>query len=233
MKRQLLLIIIIGLFVLPTRLSYGQVISVTNPPKATSGGSLDKDTQVFKDKIVSAVNEQYKKDRKALSGFVTDTKTLTFKTDAGDSYQIKVDDVLTKFFQITGATKKEIKQSQIETGDYIIVTGPVVDKTISANFVYVDSKYLVKNGKITEVDKEAYSIKVTTAEKDNFALDIESSTKQQILNIKTLEVEKVGFSKIKEGDTIHFVVIKTGQEKEANRFPAEKILIIPQEYFIK
>ncbi len=140
---------------------------------------------------------------------------------------------MTKFFQVIGATKKEIKQSQIEKGDYIIVTGPVVDKTINANFVYMDDKYLVKNGKITEVDKEAYSIKITTAEKDNFTLDVETSTKQQILNIKTLEVETVGFSKIKEGDTIHFVVIKTGQEKEVNRFPAEKILIIPQEYFIK
>jgi len=233
MKKQLLIFIIIGLFVLPARLSCGQIKDATDSSKATSGASLDKDTQVFKDKIVNAVNEQYKKDRKAISGFVTNTKTLTFKTDANEEYQIKVDDVLTKFFQITGATKKEIKQSQVQKGDYIIVTGPVVDKTINANFVYMDSKYLVKNGKITEVDKEAYSIKVTTAEKDNFTLDVETSTKQQILNIKTLEVEKVGFSKIKEGDTIHFVVIKTGQEKEANRFPAEKILIIPQEYFIK
>lgn len=233
MKKQLLLFIIIGLFVLPIKLSYGQIKDATDSSKATNGASLDKDTQVFKDKIVNAVTEQYKKDRKAVSGFVTNTKTLTFKTDTEEEYQVKIDDVLTKFFQVIGATKKEIKQSQIEKGDYIIVTGPVVDKTINANFVYMDDKYLVKNGKITEVDKEAYSIKVTTAEKDNFTLDVETSTKQQILNIKTLEVEKVGFSKIKEGDTIHFVVIKTGQEKEANRFPAEKILIIPQEYFIK
>lgn len=233
MKKQLLLFIIIGLFVLPIKLSYGQIKDATDSSKATNGASLDKDTQVFKDKIVNAVTEQYKKDRKAVSGFVTNTKTLTFKTDTEEEYQVKIDDVLTKFFQVIGATKKEIKQSQIEKGDYIIVTGPVVDKTINANFVYMDDKYLVKNGKITEIDKEAYSIKVTTAEKDNFTLDVETSTKQQILNIKTLEVEKVGFSKIKEGDTIHFVVIKTGQEKEANRFPAEKILIIPQEYFIK
>ncbi len=233
MKKRLLLFIIIGLFVLPTKLSYGQIKDATDSSKATNGASLDKDTQVFKDKIVNAVTEQYKKDRKAVSGFVNNTKTLTFKTDTEEEYQVKIDDVLTKFFQVIGATKKEIKQSQIEKGDYIIVTGPVVDKTINANFVYMDDKYLVKNGKITEVDKEAYSIKITTAEKDNFTLDVETSTKQQILNIKTLEVETVGFSKIKEGDTIHFVVIKTGQEKEVNRFPAEKILIIPQEYFIK
>ena len=37
---------------------------------------------------------------------------------------------------------------------------------------------------------------------------------------------------IKEGDTIHFVVKKTGTEKN-NTYTAVKILIIPQEYFMK
>jgi hypothetical protein len=46
-------------------------------------------------------------------------------------------------------------------------------------------------------------------------------------------MEKSGFSKIKEGDTVHFVVKKTGEEKELNRYSAQKILVIPQEFFIK
>ncbi len=75
MKKRLLLFIIIGLFVLPTKLSYGQIKDATDSSKATNGASLDKDTQVFKDKIVNAVTEQYKKDRKAVSGFVNNTKT--------------------------------------------------------------------------------------------------------------------------------------------------------------
>ncbi|MDO9027431.1 MAG: hypothetical protein Q7U68_01010, partial [Candidatus Roizmanbacteria bacterium] len=64
-------------------------------------------------------------------------------------------------------------------------------------------------------------------------------TKQFIVNIKTLEIERVGFSKIKEGDTVHFVVKKTGNPLRQladggnNNYSAIKILIIPQEYFIK
>lgn len=53
-----------------------------------------------------------------------------------------------------------------------------------------------------------------------------------MVNIKTLDLERVGFSKVKEGDTVHFVVKKTGEEKN-NSYSAIKILIIPQEYFIK
>jgi hypothetical protein len=54
-----------------------------------------------------------------------------------------------------------------------------------------------------------------------------------MLNSKTGEIEKTGFSKIKEADVIHFVVKKSSEEKEKNRYPTSKILIIPQEYFVK
>ncbi|EKE14431.1 MAG: hypothetical protein ACD_12C00509G0001 [uncultured bacterium] len=53
-----------------------------------------------------------------------------------------------------------------------------------------------------------------------------------MINIKTLLKETIGFSKLKEGDTVHFVVKKTGTEKN-NEYSAYKILVIPQEYFIK
>ncbi len=39
-------------------------------------------------------------------------------------------------------------------------------------------------------------------------------------------------SKIKEGDTIHYVLKKTGKEREANRYSALRVMVIPQEYFI-
>jgi len=70
------------------------------------------------------------------------------------------------------------------------------------------------------------------ADKTVYTLSIETSTKQQIVNIKTLETERIGFSKIKEGDSIHFVVKVNGDEKN-NEYSTEKILIVPQEYFMK
>jgi len=105
--------------------------------------------------------------------------------------------------------------------------------TITANEIYVDEKYLAKVGRVTEIDSVNYTLKLMTPEKENYNLDIESSTKQSILNIKTLDVEKSGFSKIKEGDMIHFVVKKTAYEQKDNSYSAIKILTIPQEFFIK
>ena len=58
------------------------------------------------------------------------------------------------------------------------------------------------------------------------------ATTQQLMDIKTLELSKVGFSKYKEGDTIHFVFKKIAGAKE-NRYTALKVVIIPQEYFQK
>ncbi|EKE14390.1 MAG: hypothetical protein ACD_12C00530G0001 [uncultured bacterium] len=108
----------------------------------------------------------------------------------------------------------------------------MADNIITANVVLIDENFLVDSGKITEINKESYNIKVLTSDKNTYSLDIETGTKQYMVNIKTLLRETIGFSKLKEGDTVHFVVKKTGKEKN-NNYSAVKILIIPQEYFIK
>jgi len=211
--------------------------SATDEGKLASPSAVinEKDTRDFKEKVVDALNKQHKDNNTGISGVVTQISgnTIKIKTANEESYDIKVDDLLTKFYQIVGAQKKEINIQNLEKNQYVIVTGVVSDKTITANLIYVDDQYLVKSGKISEVDKEAFFIKVVSTDKDSYTLDVETFTKQQMLNIKTLAIERIGFSKIKEGDTIHFVVKKTGTEKEINRFPAQKVLIIPQEYFIK
>ena len=57
-----------------------------------------------------------------------------------------------------------------------------------------------------EINKDSFNIEVLTNDKNTYSLDFESDTKQSMLNIKSLELEKAGFGKIKEGDTLHFVV---------------------------
>jgi len=140
---------------------------------------------------------------------------------------------LTKIYQIRNNQKNEIKLSQIKKDDYLVVNGPTSETTVSANYIFADEQYLVDVGKITEVDKENYSLKIITSDKETIGLDIETSTKQTILDIKTLELNRTGFSKIKEGDTIHFVIRKSLPNADKTNFLAIKILIIPQEYFIK
>ena len=198
---------------------------------ASASASDEKNIQVFKDKIANVI----KKTNKALSGFVTSNNGSVIKIkDANNiAYEIKLDNELTKYFKISGAAKKEIKADDISKDDYIIVTGVLTDKSVAANSIFIDEGYLVGSGKISEVDKDNYSVKVINSAKETFTLDIENSTKQTILNTKSLAIEQTGFSKIKEGDYAHFVVKKGVSANKDNKYSAEKILIIPQEYFIK
>jgi len=210
---------------------------VAQTPSASASSSptvvVDKNIQQLKDKIANKVSEIRKKNNKAISGFVlsNDGNKMIINNN-GEENQVKFDDTLTKYFKITGAQKKEIKANDVKKNDYAIVSGVMADNIITANVVLIDENFLVDSGKIIEVNKDSFNIKVSTSDKTIYSLDVETNTKQFMLNIKLLEMEKVGFSKIKEGDTVHFVVKKTGEEKN-NNYSAIKILIIPQEYFIK
>lgn len=205
--------------------------SIATPTKSQQ----DQDIESLKEKIATKVAELRQKNNKAVSGTIrenSETK-LILQTSDEVEYQIILDPDLTKFYQITGARKKEVKLKDFKKGSYITATGVINDKTIEANSVYLDTAFLVGSGKVIETNKEDFYFRLITTNKENYTLDFETTTKLQIVNIKSLELEKVGFSKIKEGDTIHFVVGKTGEEKEVNRYSAQKILVIPQEYFIK
>lgn len=194
----------------------------------------EKDIQNLKEKIATKVAEFREKNNKAVSGFVTNItgSTLTIKDENDTEYEIKPDQALAKYYQIAGSQRNEIKFSDIKKGSFIIILGVANDKVINANTIYIDEMFLVKSGKITEVDSTNFVLKVLSSDKVTYTLNIETTTKQQMINVKTLEVERAGFSKTKEGDTIHFVVKKTGIEKN-NTYTAIKILIIPQEYFMK
>jgi len=215
----------------------GQSVIAQTPPTASASATptvvVDKDIQQLKDKIANKVSEIRKENNKAISGFVLkidgNNMQLNNKEDVN---QVKFDDTLTKVFKVLGTTKKEIKTSDISKDDYAIASGVVADNIITANVVLIDENFLADSGKITEINKDTYNIKVLTSDKNTYSLDIETSTKQYMIDIKTLSRDTIGFSKLKEGDMVHFVVKKTGKEKD-NNYPAVKILIIPQEYFIK
>lgn len=201
----------------------------------TKSATLDeKAIQDFKEKVATKVAELQAENNKAVSGFVTQVSgsTLTIKDENDAEYEIKPDESIAKYYQVVGSQRKEIQLSDIKKGSFIIVMGVANDKVINANSIYVDEMFLVKSGKITVVDSSNFALKVLSSDKDTYTLEIETSTKQQMINVKTFEEEKIGFSKIKEGDTVHFVVKKTGTEKD-NTYTAIKILIIPQEYFMK
>jgi len=223
---------IVSLFycLLASSIVFGQ--TPTQEASASPSVVVDKDIQQLKDKIANKVSEIRKQNR-AISGFVTSIDGNNMKlSTTGEVNQVKFDDSLTKVFKVLGTTKKEIKKEDVEKNDYVIASGVVSDNIITANVILIDENFVADSGKITEINKEDYNIKVLTTDKSTYSLDIETTTKQYMVNIKTLLLEAIGFSKLKEGDTVHFVVKKSGTEKN-NNYSATKILIIPQEYFIK
>lgn len=217
--------------------SYFAASSFAQTPTSEASTSptvvVDKDIQQLKDKIANKVSEIRKQNNRAISGFVTNIDGDNMKlSTVGEVKQVKFDDSLTKVFKVLGTTKKEVKKEDVSKNDYVIASGVVSDSIMTANVVLIDENFVADSGKITEINKENFNIKVLTTDKSTYSLDIETTTKQNMINIKTLLLETIGFSKLKEGDTVHFVVKKTGLEKN-NNYSATKILIVPQEYFIK
>ena len=189
----------------------------------------------MRERLANKVAEITQKNNKAVSGFVKEKQKNSFTLVSLDEKEtvIKLDDTLTKYYQVVSNKRQEIKYDNIDKGDFVIVSGINNDDVITANFVYVDEVFKILTGNVTEVDKDNYQLKVTTTDKDSFTLNIESSTKQFMINAKTLELEKSGFSKIKEGDTIHFVYKFVQKDKSNLIVTPQRIVIIPQEYFQK
>lgn len=201
------------------------------PGKKTEDSTVEESVQELKEKVESKVSE-LTENRKTYAGVVLEIKdkTMRIESEFGE-YSIDIDSDLTKAYLITAGSTSEVKLDSIEKGDYILVSGPEIGNTITANAIYLDEQFVVSSGKIIEVNSDSFYIRVQTLAKDSYILDIEQKTTQQILNIKSLELETAGFSKLKEGDNVHFVARKGTDDK--SRYSAVKTIIIPQEYFIK
>lgn len=211
------------------------VLGLEATGSATS--ALDKGAKQLIEKLATKAEVARKKDQKAYVGTILkiENSTITLSNIKGTDekkYSIKIDDTLTALYRVVGATKKSIKKSELKTGDYVIITGLMINDSLEAMELYVDEQYLVKTAKVTEISVKEFYLKVITYDKDEYTLDIQSSTRQFMLNVKTKEIEKSGFSKIKEGDIVHFVVSKTnpGEGKEKNRYDGVRILVVPQEF---
>lgn len=223
------------------------VVAQTNTPKPTVAESNDEDAsdeasaaeetkkavEELKEKVESKVTELKNNNLKTKSGFITAIKAnkVTVETEAGP-FDTEIDSDVTTVYRISGTSRSEIKAEDLKKGDYVLVSGPEIGNEVTANTIYVDEHYISKSGKIIEVNADDFYIKILTAEKDNYIIDIERATTSQILDIKTLKLDTAGFSKLKEGDNIHFTA-KRGMDKKQTRFSALKTIIIPQEYFIK
>lgn len=202
--------------------------------ESSDSGTLSEEVDKIKDQVAEKV-EELAKVQKAFSGRVSSLGDATIILDNSndDKTEVSVDKDLTNFFEVSSSKITTLSQEDIEENNYIFAVGPEIGGVITANEVYRDQEYFVASGKITEVDEGNYTVKVVSVDKTNYILDIEKSTKSSMLDIKTLETDSIGFSKFKEGDSIHFVVKKNAESSEENRYSATRVLIIPNEYFLQ
>ena len=199
----------------------------------TATSSSEKEVEILKEKIASKVAQLRQENNQAVSGKITNLSEnqIEIKDKDDKKILIKLDRTLTKYYRIKNNQKKEINFSDLEKNNYIVVSGITTDKGVNANLIFVDEKYLVEFGRVIEINKDGYWLKINTLTNENIIIDIETYTKQWLLNIKSLELEKTGFSKIKEGDMINFVA--KDEKNESDHYSAQKIIVIPQEYFLK
>lgn len=188
----------------------------------------------LKEKVASKVAQLQKENTQGISGYITEIKNDSYfiQNQKGDIYQIITDPIITKYYQIIDNQRKEIDKEDLSKDQYVIIDGIINGNQIEANAIYVDEYFLINLGQVVEINKNEYWIKVITLEKESLILDIETYTKKFLLNIKNLELETIGFSKIKEGDNVHFIIKKKGI-KPLERASALRLIIIPQEYFHK
>ena len=196
--------------------------------------SDEKQIVELKEKVASKVAQLKRENAQGVSGYITEIKNESFfiQNQKGDIFQINTDPIITKYYQIINDQKKEIDKKALSKDQYVIIDGIINDNQIEANAVYIDDYFLISSGQVIEINKNEYWIRVLTLEKDSLILDIETYTKKFLLNIKNLELENIGFSKIKEGDNVHFV-IKKQQLKPVERASALRLIVIPQEFFLK
>ncbi len=202
----------------------------TEPEKTpTKASPIDKEVQNLKEKIANQVSE-LKKGGSIIAGTINSIgkDTIEITGEANKIYKIAIDDTVTSFTEIKGSSKVEIELSDLEKGDYIFVSGPLVESTVTANGIYKDTPYTVGSGQITAVDTDAVSIDIVSTDKAELTIDISKKIRPKIMDSKTLEIEKTTLAKIKAGDSIHYVVTSTDEEDTVS---AVSLLVIPQEYF--
>lgn len=226
------ILIIIILFV-----SYTPSIIQAQDQTATDEPTPKVDVSIksLKDKIAQKVEELTKNNKKIIAGYITKKEKEIMELKNLDNSQnaiikVIIDESVTQLYSFLSGTKKPAQASEFAKDDFVMVSGPFIDNTINANSIYKAQAYEVKSGKITDVDKKEFTITVITTEKDVYTLDIEQYTKQRQMDIQTLLINAIGFSKLTQGDTIHFAIKKTENKKNI-RTSALRILVIPQSYF--
>ncbi|MFS8158914.1 MAG: hypothetical protein ACMG6E_01635 [Candidatus Roizmanbacteria bacterium] len=201
-------------------------ISPAVPPS-----KLDEKVQVLKEKLENKVAEISKTNKKILSGVIDKIAegSVTVKSRDEKIYTVTIDKDFSDIKSVsTKGLLTKLKYAELASGDYVVIEGFQLETDVNANKIYRQTPLKMIEGQITNVN-ETNSLDIVTSDKIEMTIDIETTTSQQMVNAKTLKIEKAGFSKYKVGDHVTAAIKSTDTKKVS----ATRILLIPQEYFVK
>jgi len=223
------LIAIIALFFFVSTNAYAIVtptptVAPTTPTPTSAQGLLQQINEL-KDRIASRVAQLKLVGKKGIIGTVTDVaETQLSVTDIhGNTVFIDVDE-LTKFSSPT--VKSSFGISDISKGSTVGILGLYnkESRRILARFVDVMSVPQVLSGAVTGIDSANYNFTLTTLQKKDTSIDVETITKTYIYG-KTTGLVKAGFSKITQGERV--MVIGFPDVHDASKIIASRILLFP------
>ncbi len=205
--------------------------STTPIPTATptpAGGvsidGLDKQLNSLKERIASRVAQLNLVDKRGIVGTVTDvTGTQITITDIqGNTRYIDVDE-LTQFNSISS---KQIGISDITKGSTIGILGLYnkESKRILARFIDEMTLPTLLSGAVTKIDKDNYAITVSTPDKKDTIVEIDTITKTFVYASDT-GLTKSGFSKIQQSERVF--VVGYPDTKDTSKIIASRIIRMP------
>lgn len=189
----------------------------------TATTSTQKRIEELKDRIATKVAELSQTQRRAIFGSVkaVSVSTATIETQTKDIKIELTDDI--KIFQNIKGKRTALTTDDLAKGDVVSVFGDH-DTTLDllkAKVIFIQGALPQQNsGKVTEINKTAFTLIIQPPEGPSVTVDIEKSTKTTIWDGKS--VVKGGFSKIAVGDTVH--VVGSAVAKTENRISADRIL---------
>lgn len=212
--------LLIMVFLLPV----GLVLAVEATPSASAKPALDKKVEDLKERLASKVAELSQTQRKAVAGTVKSVSLTTLVVESSkEEYKIELTDDI-KVIEYIKGKRSTVKTETLRPKDPVVIFGEF-DTTLGilkAKVIVIQQPPARRvHGKVTGLDTKAATITLATSDGTSYTIDVERATKTNRW-IGETNVEKSGFSKITQGDTIH--VIGTNVPKKENRISADRIL---------
>lgn len=215
--------LLLAFVILTLTLGSGVGAATTSTPSATPDVK-QKQIDDLKERLATKVAELKATQRRAIAGSVKSKSisTIMVETQTRDAKIELTDDI--KVIQYLKGNRTKLTLDDLEKGDNVVVFGEY-DTTLDlmrAKVIFIQSPSpLYVSGSVTEVNKNDFSLTLSTFAGRGVIVDIEKSTKT-ILWSRSAGLTKGGFSKINVGDTVH--IVGTPLPKKENRVSAGRIL---------